>query len=163
MRRTRVLSVVGVGCLAVVTCGSQVEPPQLPPPGVRLHVRDERFQLVTSVSGLPLGVRDALQGLFGDGSLDIADPDAEFSVTGVRIVSGPPTRRLIMAGCSPDHCIVYYERGGKSVTRHAALFYWTPSATRLEWGGQAPNDLAAVADVRTALLSGLVKHPPPFW
>jgi hypothetical protein len=50
---------------------------------LRAHLKDDRFQIVTSVRGLPLGVRDGLQTLFGDQALDIAEPGAEFQVTDV--------------------------------------------------------------------------------
>ena len=60
------------------------------------HLKDERFGTVTSIGGLPLGVRDALQELFHSPSLDIAEPGAEFQAAG-----GPvrPGRRLVAAGC----------------------------------------------------------------
>jgi hypothetical protein len=118
-------------------------------------VQDERFQIVTSIRGLPIGVRDGLQMLFGSGALDIAEPGAEFQVTDV--VGNPkrPIRRLVAAGCSTDyHCLVYYERGGIDHTWHVALFHWTPDATRFEGGGAAPAGLATVDDVRRAILAG---------
>jgi hypothetical protein len=63
----------------------------------------------------------------------------------------------VAAGCSTDfHCLVYYERGGQSRTWLVALFRWSPAATRLESGGTAPAGLAAIEDVRNALLSGRV-------
>ena len=121
------------------------------PPALRAHVKDERFQIVTSIRGLPLGVRDRLQELFG-GALDIADPDAALK-----------TRRLIAAGCSMDHCLVYYERAGTTSSRRVALFHWTPAATRFEWGGMAPSGLKSIEDVRTAVLSGAIDGPASVW
>ena len=38
------------------------------------HLKNERFDIVTSIRGLPLGVRDGLQTLFGGQTLDIAEP-----------------------------------------------------------------------------------------
>jgi hypothetical protein len=120
---------------------------------LRVHVQDERFQVVTSIRGLPLGVRDGLQTLFGGGTLDIAEPGAEFQLTDV--VNGElPLRRLVAAGCSPDHhCLVYYERGGIAHTWHVALFHWTPASTRFEAGGTVPGGLATIDDVRRAILA----------
>jgi hypothetical protein len=43
------------------------------------------------------------------------------------------------------------------------LFNWTPAATRFEWGGLAPANLATIADVRKAVLSGEVKGPAGSW
>jgi hypothetical protein len=130
---------------------------------LRAHVQDERFAIVTSIRGLPLGVRDALQTLFGGGGLDIAEPGAEFQVSNV--VSNPklPIRRLVAAGCSTDHCLVYYERGGTDHTWHVALFHWTPAATRLEWGAMAPGGMATIDNVRNAVLSGGIKGPAKSW
>jgi len=116
-------------------------------------MRHERFDIVTSVRGLPIGVRDGLQRLFGSLTLDIAEPGAEFQVTG-KVNPNLPTRRLVTAGCSPDfHCLVYYERGGPDHTWHVALFHWTPAATRFEGGGAAPAGLTKIDDVRRAILA----------
>ena len=68
-----------------------------------------------------------------------------------------PTRRLAGAGCSTDHCFVYYERGGSAHTWHAALFHWTPAGTKLEGGGTAPAGLATIDAVRNLILSGATK------
>jgi hypothetical protein len=126
-------------------------------------VKDERFGIVTSIRGLPLGVRDGLQTLFGSRTLDIAEPGAKFQVTDVILEPNLPIRRLVVAGCSTDHCLVYYERGGIAHTWLAALFHWTADATRFEWGGIAPRGLASIDDVRNAMLSGAIKGPTKYW
>ena len=125
----------------------------LPAP-LRAHLNAERFQVVTSVRGLPLGVREELQSLFGGSFLDIAEPGAAFRATDVVLEPKLPTRRLVLAACSIDHCLVYYERGGIAHTWHATLFHWTPDATRLESGGVAPGGLRTIEDVCKAVLSG---------
>jgi hypothetical protein len=124
------------------------------------HLKDERFGTVTSTGGLPLGVRDALQELFHSPSLDIAEPGAEFQAAG-----GPvrPGRRLVAAGCSSDHCLVYYERAGTGPTWRVALFHWTPRETRFEWGGAAPGGLAGIGDVQHAVLSRTIRSPDRSW
>jgi hypothetical protein len=126
-------------------------------------VKDGRFQTVTSVRGLPLGVRDELQALFGTPTLDIAEPGAEFQATDLKVTPKLPTRRLVAAGCTPAYCLVHYERGGIAHTWHVALFHWTPEATRFEWGGRAPGGLATIDDVRKAVLSGAIKGPAGSW
>jgi hypothetical protein len=130
---------------------------------LRAHVKGERFDIVTSIRGLPLGVRDELETLFGNRGLDIADPGAEFQMTDRVANPELPTRRLVAAGGSIDHCLVYYERGGAAHTWHVALFHWTPAETRLEWGGIAPRGLASINDVRNAVLSGAIKGAPQSW
>ena len=130
---------------------------------LRAHLEDERFDMVTSIRGLPLGVRDALQELIGTPSLDIAEPGAEFQ--GADAAPGParPARRLVAAACSADHCLVLYERGGSAHTWRVALFRWAPDATRFEWGGAAPVGLTSIDDVRKAALSGHITSPDRSW
>jgi competence protein ComEC len=130
---------------------------------LRARVKDERFQLVTSIRGLPLGVREELQTLFGSPDLDIAEPDAEFQTTDATASSALPSRRLVAAGCSIRYCLVYYERGGSAHTWQVALFHWTPDKTRLEWGGNAPGGLTTIDAVRSAILSGAIKGPATVW
>ena len=142
--------------MGVIAC-NQAAPP-LPISGtLRAHLEDERFDIVTSLRGLPLGVRDALQELFGSAALEIAEPGEEFQTTDAA------ARRLVAAGCSTDHCLVYYERGGSAHTWRVALFRWAPDATRFEFGGAAPPGLTAVGDVRNAVLSGKITSPDKSW
>jgi hypothetical protein len=134
------------------------------PDVLRAHVKGEQFGIITSIRGLPLGVRNELQTLWDSQTLDIAEPGAEFQGTGVSVNPTLPTRRLIAAGCAPDHhCLVYYERGGNSPTWVVALFHWTPAATRFEWGGAAPGGLKSIDDVRKAVLSGAIKSSNRLW
>ena len=160
-------SLAAFGSLSILAIlvpgGSQAPAPITVPDSLGAHLKAERFQIVTSIRGLPLGVRDGLQRLFGSFSLDIADPDAGFLGTGPGLNPKLPTRRLARAGCSSDHCLVYYERGGSAHTWHVALFHWTPDATRLECGGIAPRGLASTDDVRKAVLSGAIKDPARIW
>jgi CubicO group peptidase (beta-lactamase class C family) len=130
---------------------------------LRAHVKSDRFEIVTSVRGLPLGVRDEMQRLFGSATLDIADLRAAFRGAGAAGDPELPTRRLAAAGCSVEYCLVYYERAGSPRTWHVALFRWTPDATRFEWGGSAPGGLATLDAVRKAILSGAIKGPAKVW
>ena len=163
VHRTRFLCAIGVSLWSAVIAGSQAVPPAALSGKLRAHVQDERFGIVTSIRGLPLGVRDALQTLFGSQALDIAEPGAKFQVNDVAGNAKLPTRRLVAAGCSYDHCLVYYERGGIAHTWQVALFHWTPDATRFEWGGPAPGGLVTIDDVRSAILSGAIKGPAGLW
>ena len=158
----RLLAAIGVIVSAVVAAAQPTGPGTLSA-ALRNQVRDARFDIVTSVRGLPLGVRDELQSLFGTATLAIAEPEAEFQATDVVLEPNLPIRRLIAAGCTIDLCLVYYERGGFAHTWHVALFHWTPSATRLEWGGSAPSGLAKLEGVRKAILSGAIKGSDRSW
>ena len=119
---------------------------------------------MTSIGGLSLGVVDALRQLFRSASLDIAEPGAEFGATSTD-ASSPrlPSRRLVAAGCSTDHCLVYYERRGDVPTWRIAVFHWGPDATRFEWGGAAPGGLVGIDDVRDAVLSRKITSPDRSW
>jgi hypothetical protein len=134
----------------------------LPEP-LRTHLQNERMDAVTSITGLPLGVRDDLRRLVGSQTLDMANPGAEFQAPGQAGQSTLPVRRLVAAGCSRDHCLVYYERGGSAHTWHVALFQWTPAETRFEWGASAPGGMTTIADVRNAVLSGAINRPNRIW
>jgi hypothetical protein len=151
---------VVVACLQPVLVRAQGVPL---PAALRAHVTAERLDVVTSIRGLPLGVRDELQTLFGSLSLDIAEPGADFQATDVVVSPKLPARRLVAAGCSIDHCLVYYERGGSARTWRVALFHWTPAETRFEWGGAAPGGLATIDNVRSAVLSGKIGAPTTRW
>ena len=163
MRRTRLFCAIGVSLWSAVVTGSQAAPTVALSEALQAHVKNERLGIVTSIRGLPLGVRDGLQTLFGSQALDIAEPGAEFQVTDVVGTPKLPVRRLVAAACSTDHCLVYYERGGIAHTWQVALFHWTPAATRFEWGGVAPGGLKTIDDVRSAVLSGAIKSPNGSW
>jgi hypothetical protein len=157
------LCVICLSLWPAIAGGQAAASAGLPGP-LQAHFKEERLGIVTSIRGLPLGVREELQTLFGGQlQLDIAEPGAKFQVTDVVVDPTLPRRRLVAAGCSMDHCLVYYERGGITHTWHVALFHWTPAATRLEFGGMAPRGLASIDDVRNAVLTGAVKGPLKSW
>jgi len=149
--------------LGTVACSRADSP--LPIPGTLwAHLKDERFEPVTSIGGLSLGVADALRQLFRSPSLDIAEPGAEFQATGnAEHGARLPSRRLVAAGCSSDHCLIYYERGGSVLTWRVALFHWGQDATRFEWGGAAPGGLVGIDDVQNAVLSRKITSPDRSW
>ncbi len=161
--RSNPLCAIGLSVWSAVAPISQTADPAMLSGALRTHVKNERFDVVTSIRGLPLGVRDGLQTLFGSQTLDIAESGAEFQGTAEITNLSLPLRRLVAAGCSTDHCLVYYERGGSARTWLVAVFHWTPAATRFEWGGNARGGLATIDDVRNAVLSGAVKGPVKFW
>jgi hypothetical protein len=159
----RILCAIGLSVLSAVAAIGQTAAPAELPRTLRDHMKDERLEVVTSIRGLPLGVREGLQTLFGSKTLEIAEPGAKFQDTDVIVDPKLPIRRLVAAGCSIDHCLVYYERGGRTHTGLVALFHWMPAATRFEWGGHAPTRLATVDEVRNAVLSGGIKGPVTAW
>ena len=155
------LCAIGLTLASGPVARSQSASPIAMSAALRDQVRDERFGLVSSIRGLPLGVRDAMEAMFGQ-ALDIADPGAQFQLPGARVSSTLPLRRLISAGCAAELCLVYYERGGGAHTWHALLFRWTPAATRFEGGGTAPGGLTTIDAVRKAFLSGAIRTSARF-
>ena len=141
----------------LVTSSTQEPAATALPAPLRAHLIADRFEVVTSVRGLPLGVREELQTLFRSTFLDIAEPGAAYRATDAGSAPNLPTRRLVTAACAMDHCLVSYERGGSAHTWHLALFHWTPAATRFEWGGITSGGLRTVGELRKAALSGAIK------
>jgi hypothetical protein len=163
MHQLRLRCAIGMALWSSVVTASQAVPPAAVSSELRAHLKNDRFGLVTSIRGLPLGVRDGLQTLFGSRDLDIAEPGTEFQATDVMGDKRLPIRRLVSAGCSTDHCVVYYERGGIAHTWRVAVFHWTPAATRFDWGGAAPGGLKSIDEVRNGILSGAIKASTGSW
>jgi hypothetical protein len=159
--RRRLLFTIAVSLWsAAVAAGQQPAGPLSP--ALRAQLQNGRFQAVTSVRGLPLGVRERMTTMFG-GTLDIAEPGAAFQSTDVLVTPRLPLRRMVGAACSNDfYCLVYYERGGIAHTRYVLLFHWSPDDTRFEWGSTA-GAYKTIDDVRKALLAGAIKGQVGPW
>lgn len=162
MRRMTLAVVIALTPFAVRSIHGQPTVRTTPAQAVQSHIRTETFQPVTSVRGLPLGVREELERMFGVSATAIAEPGARFQATDVISEPGLPIRRMNLAGCSQDHCLVYYERGGIAHTSQALLFHWTPTRTTVEAGGVAPALLRSVDDLRKVFLSGGLS-PSKYW
>jgi hypothetical protein len=162
--RERIASVAGLMLLVSGFASSRsAQPSSVLSESLCTHVRDERFVGVASIAGLPPAVQDGLKRLFGSPTLQLAEPGAEFQATDVIVKPNLPIRRLIVAGCSADHCLVYYERGGIAHTRYVVLFQLMKTGTRFEWGGSAPDGLADPDEVKAAVLAGAVKGQTRYW
>jgi hypothetical protein len=161
--RASLLIAIVVGLWPAMVGGRQGSPVGPLSRELRARVQNERFAIVTSIRGLPLGVRSGLETLFAGRGLDIAEPGAAFQGTEASAKSNVPSRRMVAAGCSYEYCIIYYERAGKARTWRVVLFRWTPELTQFEWGGVAPAGLQTIDDIRRAVLSGAVKAPAEAW
>jgi hypothetical protein len=162
--RGRRLVIMGISLGAAATAAGQAPAAGLPE-DLRAHVRDARFDAVSSVRGLPLGVRSELQNLFGTQTLDMAEAGAPFQGSSATADLTLPSRRLVSAGCSYEDCLVVYEQGGRAArTQRVLLFHWTPQATTFEWGGTAPGGgLKTIDAVRRAVLTSAVKTSAGPW
>ena len=159
----RLLCAIGVSFWSATTVAHQTAPSATLPRDLRAHVPGERFGVVSSISGLPAGVRNELQALFGSWTLDMADPGQAFQTAAKTAGSPLPSRRLVEAACSYEDCLVYYERVGSARMWRVVLVHWQPNQTRVEWGGAAPGGLTTIHDVRKAVLSGEIKSSPGPW
>jgi len=162
--RARLFCFVGVSLWSAATLAHQATASADIPAEFRAHLRTGRFDVVSSIRGLPLGVRHQLQTLFGGETLDIADPGAPFRAGDETANGQLPSRRLVAAGCSYEDCLVYYQRGGRGApTWRVLLLHWAPDATTFEWGGNAPGGLPTLETVRSAVLSGTIKGSSGPW
>jgi hypothetical protein len=158
----------GFALWIVLSCGlgakgQSADPSPAAPDALRAHLRGEHFSPLTTVAALPAGLRQALSELFNAPTLDMADPGAPFQATDVMVTPRLPARRLVAAGCSADHCLVCYERGGFAHVHQIVLFGKTDTAFRFVDGGAAPGGLSDLEQVKDALLSGKIMGGSKYW
>jgi len=157
----RLLCAVGLSVWSTTTVAGQARATGALTQELRRHVLDERFDVVSSLNGLPAGVRAELRMLFNSKTLDIHDAGTKLRAT-VQ-VAGAKSRTLVAAGCSRDDCLLYYELAGSTRRWRVVLIHWTPEVTTLEWGGAAPGNLSTIDEVCGALLSGRIKGSAGPW
>jgi len=71
--RAPLLCVIGVSLWSAATVARQAAPPATLPPELRAHVQTGRLDMISSIRGLPLGVRNEMQWLFGGGDLRVVE------------------------------------------------------------------------------------------
>jgi len=149
--------------LAVIQSGPDGSAQPVLSSALRSHLRAETLSPIATVSALPAAVREALRDLFKDTTLILADPGAPFQATDVVMGKPLPWRRMIAAGCSQDHCVVYYERGGIAHVYTIVVFKLDGDKARLEFGGAAHGGLAGIEAVKDALVRERVIGQTEFW
>ena len=121
--------------LAAVVTGNQAAHGCLSE-ALRDHVKNERLDSVTSIRGLPLGVRESLRVV---GRHYIAEPGADFQVTDVVGTPKLPIRRLVAAGCSTDHASSTTSAAA-SPTRGKWHCFTGRRRDSIQWGGISVHD-----------------------
>ena len=157
MRRTRLFCMIGVSVWLAVADRQPGAPPMALSGALRAHLKDAPFGIVTSIRGLPLGVRDGLQTLFGTQTLALAEPKAKFQATDVMVESEPADssagRGGVLNRLLPR--LLRARRHRPHVARRAVSLDACRDPIRV--GGNAPGGLATIEDVRNAILSGAIK------
>ena len=110
--RARLLCAIGLSVWSTTTVAGQARATGALTQELRRHVLDDRFDVVSSLNGLPAGVRAELRMLFNSKTLDIHDADTKLRAT-VQ-VAGAKSRTLVAAGCSRNDCLLYYELAGST-------------------------------------------------
>jgi hypothetical protein len=117
--------------------------------------RQEQFREVHNKKALPAKVVKWFAG-------DIADPGENYRATDVGD-SRLPTRRLLVAGVSPNYCIVNYERGGLAHGYVVIVFSLADAAVKPLWTG-ASGEITNLSELKTAIESGkLVRETGTIW
>ena len=141
----------------LVVAGAQA-PAQTPlSAAVREHLRADTLAPVMHVVDLPKLVQDALKANFSNPKLDMADPGQEFQATDVIMNANLPTRRLISAGCSSDHCLIHYEQGGIAHFYRVLLVSVSKTAAKVDWNGMCGGPMPNLAEVQAQVVSGKIK------
>jgi hypothetical protein len=159
---------VAVCLAALISCSSTVmaqspESPVVLSATQQQFLRDVVLTPVLRVGDLASPVKEALRALFKERAFAMAEPDAEFQVTDVVMKQGLPFRRLIIAACSADRCLVHYERGGIAHVYNVALFALTSGAATFEWGGLIRGRVSDLSALREQVLNGAVDTRVFFW
>jgi hypothetical protein len=106
--------------------------------------REEQFQEITSLSGLPISIQEAL-GVGRAGFEGIADAGGAFNATDV-VRENLPGRRFTIAGISNTHVLAAIERGGRGHYFEILLFE-LPRTQKDRWTlFEKPTNLRALLD-----------------
>jgi hypothetical protein len=93
--------------------------------------RDEFWRFV-SVAAIPDEVRVAFAAETGE-PFAMAEPGAEWRATDAPGDQALPRRRLELVALSKTHCFLFYELGGRTLTRHLAVFGLNDDGAELVW------------------------------
>ena len=143
--------------LIVAAATSQSSDPQPKvPAALRAHLATEAFKAIATTKELPPALRSSLASLFKESTLEMADPGTPFQATDVPTAPPLPWRRMVTAGCSADHCLVYYEEGGFAHYHIIVVFKLDGTKARFEYGAAASPGLDGIDGVKAALAQGAV-------
>jgi hypothetical protein len=103
-------------------------------------VQNERFDVVSSLSGLPAGVRNELQMLFGSRRLDIADPGAAFQAAAETVLEAADA--AARGGGVLARGFAWSTTNAAAAPARGAWRYSTGGRTGRNWSGEASRQAA---------------------
>lgn len=109
-------------------------------------IQSERLAVVGQVRELPLTVQQALRTAFAESSLQMTDPHAASGRIPWR-----RSRRLILAGCGPDHCLLQYADSGFGGSYRVVVFGLNRDNAQVEWSGAVPRRLNGLAELKAVV------------
>lgn len=108
----------------------------------KAQILDGEFSTVTAVEKLPKEVSALLAEMFGQKSLEMANPGQKYQATDVG--ENGPARRLIFAGLSANKCFVYYEKGGRGHGYYVVVLrIGSQKKASFLWAGAGDGDAPA--------------------
>jgi hypothetical protein len=125
-------------------------------------LRSDSFTMVSAVQDLPEYVKHSFAKITHDSTFFMANPGEEFQVTDVVEKEGLPSRRLIVAGISTDHCFLHYEMGGIGHAYYIVLFRLKEGKARFVWGSSAWEGYQTLDSLRKAIASEKFDDSFPF-
>ena len=122
------------------SCQSPTPQPVLSAPH-RATIQAEALVPAVLVRHLP----STVMARFADSALELTDD---------RLSPLPWTRsrRLILAGCGPDHCVVHYEQGGFGRSFHVVVFGLNKDTAQVEWSGVIKRQLKNLEELKAVVI-----------
>lgn len=130
-----------------------------PPPAVTEQL--SKLKQVDRFTALPAAIaagQFTVDGVSAKG-WQMAEPGGKFSATDVP-VPGAPGRRLIVAGCSAQLCLIHYERGGIAHFYEILAIASTPQGWKAVWNVRGSKPIASFDALRAELKNGAL---PATW
>jgi hypothetical protein len=134
-----------------------------PPDMVKTEIT--RVRETDTVEGVPLAlIRGDFINRTGQIQLHdvwtFAEPGAPWQATDTITYPRLPDRRLILAGCSKNFCVMHYELGGIGKSAHILAFVKEKHTWALIWSAVGFQPLANLEELRDLILSSL---GPQYW
>jgi hypothetical protein len=157
MKRSIISAVFFTACLS---CGSLSAAVSHLPAEVRASLaRTSEFWRFVGVAAIPDEVRVAFAAETGE-PFAMAEPGAEWQSADVPEDEALPRRRLELVATSKTHCFLFYELGGRTRTRHVAVFTLNDDGAELVWRALRDGSVRHPAHILLRIDSGALDDDP---